>query len=120
METVERQTLLSFLPIWEGVSLAFPALSFFDAFPPYMGGCIAGSEKRDLARIVSSLYGRVYRNPSVAFCFDMSFLPVWEGVSRSARQELQYYRFPPPPCMGGYVILINIGEVLCIIQTVNL
>ena len=36
----------------------------------------------------------------------MSFLPVWEGVSRSARQELQYYRFPPP-CMGGYVILIN-------------
>ena len=46
-----------------------------------MGGCIAVEAYNQLIKLVSSLYGRVYR-----YITDMQnalnrFLPVWEGVS---------------------------------------
>ena len=55
-------------------SLPFP-------FPPCTGGCIGFIKVIVLSTLVSSLYGRVYRNTTI-YCF----------------KKLEF-----PPCMGGCI-----------------
>lgn len=89
---------MGFLPVWEGVSILCTALRQQQEFPPCMGGCIIIVMKGGVKHEVSSLYGRVYRRLILLRFLCVCFLPVWEGM----------------------LFLLIIGEVLCIIQTVNL
>ena len=90
-----------FLPIWEGVSGRVEIFEIYREFPPYMGGCIGQFWLVNAERLVSSLYGRVYRPAATARKIQQCFLPIWEGVS--AREVIQdlYCKFPP--YMGGCI-----------------
>ena len=52
-------------------------------------------------KIVSSLYGRVYRKYVIIPLIAISFLPVWEGVSDSLSDNFFAIKFPP--CTGGCI-----------------
>ena len=52
-------------------------------------------------KMVSSLYGRVYRRMIFSFTDLICFLPVWEGVSFVRITENKKTEFPP--CMGGCI-----------------
>ena len=71
----------SFLPIREGVSRDFRNLYSNNSFPPYTGGCIKEVCRRNFKEVVSSLYGRVYRQRKRKQIVPKSFLPIREGVS---------------------------------------
>ena len=71
-----------FLPVWEGVSGIMAKTETEEKFPPCMGGCIGREWLRRKEQHVSSLYGRVYHRSEHASTIILSFLPVWEGVSR--------------------------------------
>ena len=57
-------------------------------------------------KMVSSLYGRVYRGYATLDARRDCFLPVWEGVSPLFQVLLLWPPFPP--CMGGCI-----GEEIC-------
>ena len=71
-------------------------------FPPYTGGCIVGKKLTGQITIVSSLYGRVYRDKALPIRRRAGFLPTREGVS------YDYARFACgitfPPYTGGCIV----------------
>ena len=83
------KTVISFLPVWEGVSKPVKNGWRQIKFPPYMGGCIdifdyVPPQKtvsslyvvtHNLANFVSSLYGRVYHCQERFYGAIISFLP---------------------------------------------
>ena len=93
-----------FLPIREGVSRDFRNLYSNNSFPPYTGGCIKEVCRRNFKEVVSSLYGRVYRQRKRKQIVPKSFLPIREGVSSNSLHSAIQKMFPP--YTGGCIVEI--------------
>ena len=94
--------MLSFLPIREGVSNYTADLKKIFPFPPYTGGCIGNVYLGEHMVLVSSLYGRVYRNRLPKKCITKGFLPIREGVSYDGACAGGCVWFPP--YTGGCIV----------------
>ena len=80
------------------------------SFPPYTGGCIEGQRHKRRIKIVSSLYGRVYRRIAPDRMYFSGFLPIREGVSRWSLVTASFQRFPP--YTGGCIVTGKADKVI--------
>ena len=81
---IQHLFLDRFLHVREGVSAKPWSEESETVFPPCTGGCIEPVYSRRCYKLVSSLYGRVYRHWKRSITVRRRFLPVREGVSEES------------------------------------